>query len=403
MGLFLDLFERLGLFAILFIFLIRFKAFKRLLTGIASRRDKLVLAFMFGGAGIMATYSGFAFHGAIANLRGVAVALAGILGGPLVGLAAGLVAGIHRYAIDPSGLTSLSCGIATALQGLVAAWLYPRLRRVEYDIFAAFGVGAVNEILKMALILLLAQPFSSALHLVAVLAFPSILVNGLGNAVFVQLISTVFREQQLAKAEIRALQAQINPHFLFNAISTIISYTRTDPAIATNLLVKLAEFFRNSTATTEREVPLSVELQHCEAYLAIEQARFEERVRIHYQIDEAALDCPVPPLILQPLLENGIRHGILPRDEGGDITIQARKEQQNLHIRVADNGVGMDQAKLSGLLTPRQHPTGKEGLGIALNNVNARLVALYGRKRALRIESSPGVGTTISFSIPVAA
>lgn len=158
----------------------------------------------------------------------------------------------------------------------MAAWLYPRLRRVEYDIFAAFAVGAVNEILKMTLILLLAKPFSSALHLVTVLAFPSILVNGLGNAVFVQLISTVFREQQLAKAEIRALQAQINPHFLFNAISTIISYTRTDPAIATNLLVKLAEFFRNSTATTEREVPLSVELQHCEAYLAIEQARFQQ-------------------------------------------------------------------------------------------------------------------------------
>lgn len=403
MGLFLDLFERLGLFAILFIFLIRFKAFKRLLTGIASWRDKVVLAFIFGGAGIMATYSGFAFHGAIANLRGVAVALAGILGGPLVGLAAGLVAGSHRYAIDPAGLTSLSCGIATVLQGVVAALLYPRLRRVEYDIFAAFGVGAVNEIMKMALILLLARPFSTGQHLVTVLAFPSILVNGLGNAVFVQLISTVFREQQLAKAEIRALQAQINPHFLFNAISTIISYTRTDPAIASNLLVKLAEFFRNSTATTEREVPLSVELQHCEAYLAIEQARFEERVRIHYQIDEAALICSVPPLILQPLVENGIRHGILPRDAGGDITIEARKEQQNLHIKVADNGVGMDQAKLSGLLTPQQHLTGKEGLGIALKNVNARLVALYGRKRALRIESAPGVGTTISFSIPVAA
>lgn len=403
MGLFIDLFERLGLFAILFIFLIRFRAFKRLLTGDASGRDKLLLALVFGLAGVVATYSGFAFHGAIANLRGVAVALAGILGGPLVGLAAGLVAGVHRYLMDVNGLTSLSCGLATILQGVLAAWLYPRLRRTEYDIMAAFGVGAVNELLKMLLILLLARPSSAALQLVSVLAFPSILVNGLGNAVFVQLVSTVFREQQLAKAELQALQAQINPHFLFNAISTIISYTRTDPATATNLLVKLADFFRNSTATTEREVPLAVELEHCEAYLAIEKARFEERIRIHYQIDENALACPVPPLILQPLVENGIRHGILPREDGGEITIRVRKEQQDLHIRVEDNGVGMDQTTLSGLLTRQQPRSATQGLGIALNNVNARLVALYGRKRALRIESAPGSGTVISFTVPVPA
>lgn len=566
MGLFLDLFERLGLFAILFIFLIRFKAFKRLLTGVASNRDKLVLSLLFGGAGIVATYGGFAFHGAIANLRGVAVALGGILGGPLVGLAAGLVAGIHRYAFDLHGLTALSCGIATVLQGWLAAWLYHRLQRREYDILAAFAVGAVNECLKMVLILLLARPFSSAVNLVTVLAFPSILVNGLGIAVFIQLISSVFREQQLAKAEqaqttlaiafrtlpflrngltitsaqqtaaiiremtgidaaliageqqvlaydgpllngtgtpdglarlavvqqvydsgqavlamtaaevgcaavgcglrsavvvplkkqgqiigvlglfrtaeqgitaldqelatglsllfanqlelgeienhrrlaaaaeIKALQAQINPHFLFNAISTIISYTRTEPAKATNLLVKLADFFRNSTATTDREVPLSVELEHCEAYLAIEKARFEERIRMQYAVDDNTLGCPVPPLILQPLVENSIRHGILPREGGGEITISAHREDQELHIRIEDNGVGMDQEKLSGLFSePPAGGTVREGLGIALKNVNARLVALYGRERALQIESEPGVGTVISFSVPVAA
>jgi len=234
MGLFLDLFERLGLFAILFIFLIRFKAFKRLLTGVASNRDKLVLSLLFGGAGIVATYGGFAFHGAIANLRGVAVALGGILGGPLVGLAAGLVAGIHRYAFDINGLTALSCGIATVLQGGLAAWLYHRLQRREYDILAAFAVGAINECLKMLLILLLARPFSSAVNLVTVLAFPSILVNGLGIAVFIQLISSVFREQQLAKAE----QAQTTLAITFRTLPFLRNGLTTESAQQTAAIIR---------------------------------------------------------------------------------------------------------------------------------------------------------------------
>lgn len=561
MELFQDLFERLGLFAILFIFLIRFKAFKRLLTGDASGHDKLVLSLLFGLAGVVATYSGFPFQGAIANLRGVAVALGGILGGPLVGVAAGLVAGSHRYLMDINGLTSLSCGVATVFQGLLAALLYHRLRRRAFDVVAAFTVGAVNELIKMGFILLLARPFEAALNLVPKLVVPSLLVNGLGTAVFIHLISTVYREKELARAEqaqktltialqtlpvlrngltieaarqtagivrgltgldavlfadgrgllagetsnerielesiftsaivqqvlamgvfmqannasevgcaiagcglrsavvvplqkqeqtigvlglfrtdergisvldlelatglsqlfsnqlelgdienhrrlaaaaeIKALQAQINPHFLFNAISTIKSYVRTDPAVASNLLVHLAEFFRKTTTTTEREVPLAVELEHCEAYLAIEKARFEERIRMRYAVDEAALACAVPSLILQPLVENGIRHGILPRESGGEITISVSRDQRNLHIRVADNGVGMSQEKVAGLLSD-QAATSREGLGIALKNVNSRLVALYGKEHALIIESEPGIGTAISFSIPVA-
>lgn len=563
MGLFFDLFERLGLFAILFIFLLRFKAFKRLLTGEASRHDKMVMALAFGMAGIVATYGGFPIKGAIANLRGVPVALAGVLGGPLVGLAAGLLAGSHRFLMNPDGLTSLPCGIATALQGVTAALIYHRLRKKQYDSIAAFAVGGINEGLKMLLILLLTRPYEAAATLVAHLAIPSMLVNGLGIAVFVQLITTVYKEQQLAKAEqaqttlgiafktlpilrsgltkesaretaaiiremtgidavliadteeilasegvagdwthgnpaaiavvrntlatgrsslamtgaeagsnlveaglnsavvvpikkqeqttgvlglfrkaeqgitpldqelasglsllfanqmelaelenhrnlaaaaeIKALQAQINPHFLFNAISTIISYTRTDPKTASTLLVKLAEFFRNNSSISAREVPLSVELKHCDAYLSIEKARFEERIDIRYEIDDSALSCPVPPLILQPLVENGIRHGLLPREGGGRINIRVHKENNDLKIRIEDNGVGMSGEKLAALFADHAGDAAREGLGIALKNVNGRLVALYGKERGLKIESEPGVGTAISFSVPVPA
>ena len=107
-----------------------------------------------------------------------------------------------------------------------------------------------------------------------------------------------------------------SPTFLFNAINTIISYTRTNPETASDLLVKLAEFFRKNINPGNENVPLSTELEHCKAYIAIEMARFEDRVKVNYDIDKETLNCELPPLILQPLVENALKHGILPREEG---------------------------------------------------------------------------------------
>ena len=207
----------------------------------------------------------------------------------------------------------------------------------------------------------------------------------------------------VADAEIKALQAQINPHFLFNAISTIISYTRTDPRTASFLLVKLADFFRKNISPTAARVPLSVELEHCEAYIAIEKARFEERLSMVYQIDVELLCCDVPSLVLQPLVENSVRHGIQPKEEGGVIHIGAQRNDGHIRISVQDNGVGMSQERIRTLLSaiPPAHEGG--GLGLALRNVNDRLSAMYGKGSTLTIESEPGVGTTVSFCVPVLA
>jgi two-component system sensor histidine kinase LytS len=210
------------------------------------------------------------------------------------------------------------------------------------------------------------------------------------------------QRKMVAESEIKALQAQINPHFLFNAISTIISYTRTDPQTASCLLVKLAEFFRKNISPTANEVPLSVELEHCEAYIAIEKARFEERLSIVYEIDDEAMSCNVPSLILQPLVENSVRHGILTRESGGEIHIGAKKGDDGLIISVRDNGVGMTQERIYSLLSDTVVPHTGDGLGLALRNVNSRLMALYGKEGALKIESEPGTGTTVCYCVPVA-
>jgi len=202
------------------------------------------------------------------------------------------------------------------------------------------------------------------------------------------------------EAEIKMLQAQINPHFLFNAITSIMHYIRTDPETASDLLVKLGDFFRKNIKPGGSSVPLSKELEHCEDYLSIERARFEERLRVTYDIDPAALECPVPPLILQPLVENALRHGIMPKEEGGEIVIGAYAEKGAVRIVVKDDGVGMEQAEAAALLADSQGAPVPRGTGLALRNVNARLVAIHGVQHGLRILSAPGQGVTISFTIP---
>jgi two-component system sensor histidine kinase LytS len=229
------------------------------------------------------------------------------------------------------------------------------------------------------------------------------LADGLAHLFSQQLeLSEVENQRKLAKeAEIRALQAQINPHFLFNAINTIISYTRTKPQMATDLLVKLAEFLRKNTHPGPGQVPLATELEHCQAYIAIESARFEDRVKVNYEIDEELLDCKLPPLILQPLVENALKHGILPREEGGEVIVGALKDNGFMKIFVQDNGIGMSQTQINSIFSRNPRDKSSNGAGIALKNINARLMALYGIEHALTIESTPQRGTTVSFSIPL--
>lgn len=209
------------------------------------------------------------------------------------------------------------------------------------------------------------------------------------------------RQKKLrTEAEIKMLQAQINPHFLFNAITSIMHYIRTDPDTASELLVKLGDFFRKNIKPGGASVPLSKELEHCEDYLSIERARFEERLKVTYDISPEALDCLVPPLILQPLVENALRHGIMPKEEGGEIVIGAYPEDGVVRISVRDDGVGMDKAHAASLLSETPGAVPPQGEGLALRNVNARLVAIHGAQHGLRIESAPGGGATVSFTIP---
>ncbi|ADL06995.1 sensor histidine kinase [Thermosediminibacter oceani] len=201
----------------------------------------------------------------------------------------------------------------------------------------------------------------------------------------------------LAKAELRALQSQINPHFLFNALNTIVSICRKDPEQARALLIYLGEFFRKNLSSGRELVPLEQEIEHVKAYLAIEQARFGERLKVVFEIDPVT-GVMVPPLILQPLVENAVKHGLLPKKEGGTVIIKAKNVTGGMEITVADDGMGMDEDTLKGILL---HRVSSDRIGLC--NVNERLESLYGEESRLKVSSKPMLGTVVKFFIPAAA
>lgn len=228
------------------------------------------------------------------------------------------------------------------------------------------------------------------------------LVRGLGNLISTQLELAELEKQSrlLADAEIKALHAQINPHFLFNALNTIVSFIRFRPEKARELLINLGEYFRRNLHDSGGFVTLAEELEHIEAYLAIERARFGEKLQVEYAIDPGVEKYVVPGLVLQPLVENAVKHGLLPKREGGVVKVTARLvEAATLEMTVADNGVGMDSDPF---LSSQVEREGKRRLsGIGLSNVRGRLQSIYGQPYGIVINSEKGAGTTCTITLPI--
>ena len=202
---------------------------------------------------------------------------------------------------------------------------------------------------------------------------------------------------RVARAEIRALRAQISPHFMYNALGAIGSFIRTDPGRARELLLEFAEFTRYSFRQYGEFTTLAEELGNIERYLLIERARFGERLQVTLRIAPEVLPVAVPFLTLQPLVENAVRHGLAGKPGIGTISIQAQDAGAQCLITVEDDGVGMDPARLRDL-TPENSSDGREHVG--LGNVDDRLRSVFGDDYGLVVETAPGAGTKVSLRIP---
>lgn len=542
----------IGLLVILALLLTQFSITKRFITGEKkSLREQLLLAVLFGVMGIVSTITGYEVSGAIANTRVISVMAGGLIGGPVVGIGASIIAGLHRYFSDIGGLTALSCAISTIAEGLLSAYFYGRIKGKGYKESHVFLLTFVAELLQMALILLIARPFDRAYVLVQAIFVPMVMFNSIGMVFFMSIFKSIFAEQAyeigknttmtfeitrkclpflasgqyekeslfeiaktivqhsghqaavftrgtqllatygdltqkdleileavslkiyrdktsylhedahlrsrkdflakskiylgapifknqealgtlivissksgfsipsgiefvegltqffsvqydlaeleqqkalLHKVEYRALQSQINPHFIFNSLNTISAFTREKPEKARDLLIALAAYFRNSIKTKDGFVSIYEELEYVNAYLELEKARFEDRLEVTQSIEDN-LQVKVPCLILQPLVENAILHGAMKRKKGL-VKITATSQGSDVEIIIEDNGQGIPQKVLDAL----KDGENKE-FSIGLFNVDKRLKYLYGKEHGLKITTGEE-GTRVTLRVP---
>jgi two-component system LytT family sensor kinase len=201
------------------------------------------------------------------------------------------------------------------------------------------------------------------------------------------------QKRLLLEARLDALQRQINPHFLFNTLNSIASLVRMKPELAREMTVKLANILRALLKDHDTFVPLREELSFTDDYLDIEVVRFgADKLRVKKEIDPDTLAVLVPSILLQPLIENSIKHGLEPRLNGGTVTLRSRLKGDRVLIEVADDGVGMGNKPASAL----RHA----GTGIGMMNVQERLDVLYGNQAQFSVVSNPGRGTLVSIEIP---
>lgn len=547
------LLNNLGYIIALAFFFTKFKRARNIFTKKEyTKLDIILLSIFFSFLSIIGTYTGIYYRGAIVNTRNIGVAVAGIIGGPQVGIITGCIAGIHRFFIDTQSPTTIACGISSIIGGFITAIFFKKTNEKNCYIYG-FISGFLIENLSMILILLsgfFLYNFNIAIDIVKNIYFPMIIANALGVSIVIIIIedlisekeilagkqaklaleiankslpyirkgnslnevckiilealeakvviitddkniiassvisdeyvlnhskikstatkqvlktgeflifgkdeddlvdfqyiseniksciilplfqeerkisgtlklyfdttkSATARKQYLAEglsmlistqielsnienfksmakeAELKALQTQINPHFLFNALHTISSFVRIEPNKAREIIINLSTYLRYNLENFSKLLPLHEELQQVEAYINIEKARFGNKIKTIYNIPESSLTLQLPSLIIQPLVENSIKHGILKRREGGTVTISVIEKEKGYNIIIEDDGIGIDQSIIDGI-------DDKIEKNIGLKNVHNRLKILYGK--GLNIEKLEK-GTRISFNI----
>ena len=247
---------------------------------------------------------------------------------------------------------------------------------------AVFIAGLIHDVLKGSNVI--SSPFND-------LSAYSYLVFLLIASVVSAKKHTLIEKKHL-ESQIKFLNAQIQPHFLYNTINTIIACSRTDPEQSRHLLIELSTYLRGKfKGEKDMFTSLKDEIDLIKSYLTIEQVRFNDRLEVEYDIDED-LNILIPCLILQPIVENAVKHGLIPRKEGGKLEISVKREDGCAVAKIKDNGVGMDEHRLPEIMSGRNE-------GIGLSNTNERLNRYYGTQ--IKVKSEMGKGTEFTVTIPM--
>jgi two-component system, LytTR family, sensor kinase len=282
-------------------------------------------------------------------------------------------------------------------------WLRRALRRPRIDaqillLVLIAGMEMLRDWIHRAFPRRLFALVSDKLWLQALVWLSAPIMVGIALKVWNALRTEMSLEEQkrlVLEARLDALQRQINPHFLFNTLNSVAALVRSQPEVARSMTVKLANILRALLKEQhDSYVPLRDELKFTDDYLDIEVVRFgADKLRVEKEIDPRTLEVLVPSILLQPLIENSIKHGLEPRLNGGTVTLRSRLEGDRVSIEVADDGVGINTRPTSAVR--------RTGAGIGMKNVQERLEVLYGNRARFNVVSNPGRGTLVSIEIPV--
>ena len=391
--------EKMGLLAAAALVAVLFPPLRNRLLGVGQRRDKLAAVVLGLGLAAWGAMLGFHVGGEHINVRAIGVLIAAILGGWKAGGLAGLGGGLFYSALvdDETAPWVLAASITDGvLAGLVAE------RRPEW--FAGWRVFVTSIGIQAIHLVVVGVGLILVGHAARYIpAWPAHLVKLVVNASGVTLFVTVARlvvsreEQAVALVEARAaadtaalesLRRRLEPHFLFNALNVVRAMIRRDPAQARELVSDLADLYRYLLSHPE-EAPLEAEVGHAQAYLAIERARLgDDRLEVHVELPPELASLRVPPLLLQPLVENAVKHGVARRDGAGRVTLRARLEEDILVIEVEDEANG------------RPVPPLEAGSGIALDTLRRRLAKRYGEKASLGLSPTES-GMRATVRVPI--
>jgi two-component system LytT family sensor kinase len=425
---------KLGVMASIASLLSRFGAFKRLLLKVElSLKEKLVFALFSGVLLSIGVIVRLLLNYDAADLSLSGTILVGLLTGPLTGAAVGLMVGApagfngELLALPMGVLYGVSGGIVRKFCRREDIWSFSPLiflnlyrigktairdRIFDWQI-AIFAVTVGLESLRIFLANEAAQgllfhqtsnnPWVVLAIYIATLAALGIPLKIWNNVRLERKLAE--QEVMVVRARLQALSSQINPHFLFNTLNSITSAIRTDPEVARRLIRKLSSILRKLLQEQEHFIPLKEELEFIDSYLDIESVRFGRgKLVVEKELDEQALESLVPSMIIQPLVENAVKHGISSRIEGGRIVIRARRGLGSAIVEIEDNGDGFSVANASLLAgdtaETNETDSGIDGHGIGLANVNERLRVIYGDHCQLQLSSSPGSGTVARVEIP---
>jgi two-component system, LytTR family, sensor kinase len=419
----LTLMAQLAIVAVLATMLVRFPWFRRIL--LTEKRDWPERLIFAGSLGLPLTFgvlSRLLLNYDAADLTLAGSFLAGLLAGPYAGAIVGVMVGVPPFFAGEWIALPFAVGCGFAGGGLreicpkEAIWHFSPLfftdlhrnvwrlvRRFQIDwvvILLAAPIGL--EIIRQALghrfrlperIFYNAPPVPERWWMLALVIVSTVLCVAVPIKIWNSArIEHRLQEQEklLMAARLQALASQINPHFLFNTLTSISSLIRSKPETARMLIVKLSGLLRRLLRSQEHFVTLREELEAIDEYLDIESIRFGPRLRIEKSIDPASLEIVVPSMLLQPLVENSIKHGLSPKIGEGRITLKSLRQNGHVIIDVIDNGVGVSSTHVERV---------QEG-GIGLRNVNERLQVIYGANYQLQLDSVPGEGTCARVVIP---